>query len=62
MGTPGVAVRTRDNFVPNRINAFLYARNAAAYAEKNFRLWSDGDFIAEVEREEARLRQAAESA
>jgi carbonic anhydrase/acetyltransferase-like protein (isoleucine patch superfamily) len=61
MGTPGVVVKTRDNFISNRINAFIYARNAAAYSENNFRLWSDSAFIAEVEREDSRLRRANES-
>jgi carbonic anhydrase/acetyltransferase-like protein (isoleucine patch superfamily) len=55
MGVPGKVTRTRDNFVANRLNAFLYWRNAQAYAAGDERIWSRETFEAEMRAEEARL-------
>ncbi len=55
MGTPAKVVRTADNFVANRLNAWLYHRNAQAYAQGNHRAWTGPDFEAEREAESARL-------
>lgn len=55
MGTPAKVVRTADNFVANRLNAWLYHRNAQAYAQGNHRAWTGSDFEAAREIEQARL-------
>jgi carbonic anhydrase/acetyltransferase-like protein (isoleucine patch superfamily) len=55
MGTPGKVVRTQNNFVRNRVNAFLYYRNALAYASGDHRAWQSASFPAEVEAEVHRL-------
>jgi len=55
MGTPAKVVRTADNFVANRLNAWLYHRNALAYAQGNHRAWTGAAFEAAREAERARL-------
>ncbi|MFN3522130.1 MAG: gamma carbonic anhydrase family protein [Phenylobacterium sp.] len=55
MGTPGQVTRYRDNTLANRLNAFLYLRNAQAYAMGEYRLWSTPQFIGEMAAERARL-------
>lgn len=57
MGTPAKVVRTADNFVANRMNAWLYHRNALAYAAGNHRAWSGVEFDAAREAERARLER-----
>lgn len=44
MGAPAEVRRTKDMSVPNRVNAYYYARNAAAFAAGDFRVWSRDDF------------------
>jgi carbonic anhydrase/acetyltransferase-like protein (isoleucine patch superfamily) len=53
-GVPGRVVAERDNYVANKLNAFMYFRNAQAYAAGNHRLWADPAF--EIERDRARAR------
>lgn len=57
MGVPGAVVRVQNNFVRNRMNAFVYYRNALAYAAGNYREWERSSFqadaIAEMERLQA---------
>ena len=55
MGIPGAVTKCRDSSVTNRLNAFIYRRNAEAYAEGNYRLWDDPQFIAKLAREKLRL-------
>jgi carbonic anhydrase/acetyltransferase-like protein (isoleucine patch superfamily) len=55
MGTPAKVVRTADNFVANRLNAWLYHRNALAYAAGNHRAWDGAEFEAARTAEQARL-------
>ena len=55
MGAPGAVTKTRDNAIANRMNAFLYWRNAQAYAQGDYRLWSKEGFRAEMAAEHARL-------
>lgn len=57
MGAPGQVTRTRDNTVANRMNAFLYWRNAQAYSAGDYRLWSRPDFVGEMAAERARLME-----
>ncbi len=60
-GVPGKVLKTRDNFVANRLNAFMYHRNALAYARGEHRVWSDPTLLAEFAHEEARLRTAQQA-
>jgi carbonic anhydrase/acetyltransferase-like protein (isoleucine patch superfamily) len=55
MGAPGQVTKTRDNSLANRLNAFLYRRNAEAYAQGDYRLWSRDSFRAEMAAERTRL-------
>jgi carbonic anhydrase/acetyltransferase-like protein (isoleucine patch superfamily) len=55
MGIPAKVTRTRDNFVANGLNAFLYWRNAESYAAGDERLWSRESFQTELRAEEGRL-------
>ena len=58
MGSPGVVKSTRDCSLQNRMNAFLYRRNAEAYAKGDYRLWSSEGFRAEITAERRRLMAA----
>jgi carbonic anhydrase/acetyltransferase-like protein (isoleucine patch superfamily) len=64
MGAPGKVTRTQNNFIPNRLNAYLYYRNALAYAEGRYREWDSASFpvdvAAEIGRLEDELKQMAE--
>ncbi|HEX7948252.1 MAG TPA: hypothetical protein VF495_26540, partial [Phenylobacterium sp.] len=55
MGTPGKVVRERNNAVANALNAWMYARNAEAYARGEHRLWSQPEFLAAQKVERDRL-------
>ncbi|HRD76711.1 MAG TPA: gamma carbonic anhydrase family protein, partial [Hyphomicrobiaceae bacterium] len=46
MGTPGKVVRTIDSRAANRLNAWLYHRNAEHYARGLHRAWDGADFEA----------------
>jgi carbonic anhydrase/acetyltransferase-like protein (isoleucine patch superfamily) len=48
MGSPAEVKRTRDASGPNRVNAFYYRKNAEAFANGEFRVWSRADFQAEA--------------
>lgn len=56
MGAPGKVVRERDNAAANAMNAWMYARNAAAYARGEHRLWASADFAEASRAERARLQ------
>ena len=60
MGTPGKVVRTENNYVRGRLNAYLYHQNALAYAAGNYRAWDAPDFPAQVMREMHRLHNELE--
>ncbi|HJV81437.1 gamma carbonic anhydrase family protein [Noviherbaspirillum sp.] len=55
MGTPGKVVRAQNNFVRNRLNAFMYYKNALAYAAGRYREWARPEIPAEVMAEMQRL-------
>lgn len=55
MGAPATVRSTRDNRIANRMNAWIYWRNAQAYAVGDHRLWSRPEFHAERAAELARL-------
>ena len=44
MGTPAKVVRSRNNFVANRLNAMMYHRNALCYANGDHRAWDGPEF------------------
>jgi carbonic anhydrase/acetyltransferase-like protein (isoleucine patch superfamily) len=46
MGSPATVKVERDNHQANRINAWLYNRNAQFYAQGRHDAWSDADFDA----------------
>ncbi|WP_417513410.1 gamma carbonic anhydrase family protein [Minwuia sp.] len=45
VGVPAAIKATRNNELPNRMNAFLYYENAIAYAQGNYRRWSEESFL-----------------
>jgi carbonic anhydrase/acetyltransferase-like protein (isoleucine patch superfamily) len=49
IGAPAKVIRTRNNYVPNRFNAWLYAENAKAYRAGEHRRWDRPDFAAEAD-------------
>lgn len=55
MGTPAKVVRSADNWVANRLNAWLYHRNAQHYARGEHRAWHGDDYEAAKAAEKARL-------
>jgi len=55
MGAPGKAVKVRANAVANAFNAWMYLKNAEAYARGEHRLWSTPEFAAAAREEQARL-------
>lgn len=48
MGTPAKVVRTRNNFVANKLNAMLYYRNAVCYARGDHRGWEGAAYEAQM--------------
>ncbi|NEX62264.1 gamma carbonic anhydrase family protein [Noviherbaspirillum galbum] len=54
-GVPGKVTRTQNNFVRNRINAYMYFRNAIAYRGGDFRDWAKENMPAELMAEMQRL-------
>ncbi|OYU69768.1 MAG: gamma carbonic anhydrase family protein [Alphaproteobacteria bacterium PA2] len=59
MGAPGAVTKTRDNTIANRLNAFLYLKNAQGYAVGDYRVWSKVEFRTEMAAERARLMAGA---
>ena len=54
-GAPGKVVKTRNNYVDNRLNAFSYHFNALAYARGDHRAWASEAYQQGWEAERARL-------
>jgi carbonic anhydrase/acetyltransferase-like protein (isoleucine patch superfamily) len=48
VGTPAVVTKTRDNYVANKMNAWMYLINAQAYAKNDYRVWSSDWFKKEA--------------
>jgi carbonic anhydrase/acetyltransferase-like protein (isoleucine patch superfamily) len=48
MGTPAKVVRTKNNFVANKLNALMYWRNALCYAKGDHRGWEGPQFAAQM--------------
>lgn len=55
MGTPAKVVRTANNYVANRMNAWVYHWNARHYAKGDFRGWDSPEFTAARAAERERL-------
>jgi carbonic anhydrase/acetyltransferase-like protein (isoleucine patch superfamily) len=55
MGTPAKVVRTANNWVANRLNAWLYHRNAQHYARGEHRAWDGTEYETAKAAELARL-------
>lgn len=41
MGMPAQVTKTRNNWIANRFNAFLYEQNAVAFSRGEHRVWAD---------------------
>ena len=54
-GVPGKVIKERNNFIDNRINAFVYYRNALAFARGEHREWSSDAYHAALVAERAKL-------
>lgn len=54
-GVPGKVIKERNNFIENRINAFVYYRNALAFARGEHREWSSDDYCNALAAERAKL-------
>lgn len=48
MGAPGKVRRQSNSFVANRMNAWMYHRNALAYASGDYRVWDSATLRAEM--------------
>jgi carbonic anhydrase/acetyltransferase-like protein (isoleucine patch superfamily) len=48
MGTPAKVVRTKNNFIANKLNALMYWRNALCYAKGDHRGWEGPQFAAQM--------------
>jgi len=48
VGTPAKVIKTRNNWVRNRFNAWLYAINAEAYGAGEHRRWDGETFLVEA--------------
>lgn len=61
VGSPGKAIKTQNNYVRGRLNAFLYYRNALAYARGQYREWDQPESVKAVSEEIARLNKALQA-
>jgi carbonic anhydrase/acetyltransferase-like protein (isoleucine patch superfamily) len=61
MGTPAKVVREANSFIPNRVNAMLYHRNAIAYAKGEHRAWDGPEYEAEMERWQSEAQRELEA-
>lgn len=61
VGSPGKVIKTQNNYVRGRLNAFLYYRNALAYARGQYREWDQPESVKAVSEEIARLNKALQA-
>jgi carbonic anhydrase/acetyltransferase-like protein (isoleucine patch superfamily) len=61
VGSPAKVIRTQNNWLPNRLNAAFYHRNALAYAKGDHRAWDGPEFEAWLAETMARLQREAEA-
>lgn len=55
VGAPAKVVRQRDNRGANRLNAWLYHRNAQAYKENNHRAWDGEEYARWLEQKKREI-------
>ncbi|WP_430398857.1 gamma carbonic anhydrase family protein [Ferrovibrio sp.] len=55
VGAPGKVIKTQNNYVRNRLNAYLYYRNALAYKQGQYREWDQPETLKAIGEEIARL-------
>lgn len=55
MGAPASVKRVQNNYVRNRLNAFLYHQNGVAYAKGHYRAWDGEDMAKTINEEIKRL-------
>jgi carbonic anhydrase/acetyltransferase-like protein (isoleucine patch superfamily) len=60
-GVPGKVQRSQDNFIGNRMNAFLYHQNGLAYAQGEHRVWDGPDFAKKRAEEIKRLEELSQT-
>lgn len=56
MGTPGKVVRTQNNYARCRLNAYMYYRNALAYARDEHREWASAESAEAINTEIKKLQ------
>lgn len=56
-GTPAKVIAQRNNFVANRLNAMAYFDNGLAYAQGNYRVWSEEAQSQRMEERKAELEK-----
>lgn len=61
MGTPGKVVRTQNNYVRCRANAYMYYRNAVAFEKGEHREWASEDCLKGLNEELAQLQKDLEN-
>lgn len=54
-GVPAKVIGNRNSYVENKLNALAYHENALAYANGNYRRWSDPEYKAIMEQHQAKL-------
>lgn len=57
VGAPGKVIKTQNNYVRCRMNAFLYYRNALAYARGEYREWARPEGMQAIAAEIKRLNE-----
>jgi len=55
VGAPAKTIKTVNNYVRNRLNAYLYYRNALAYRQGQYRDWDQPETVKAIGAEIARL-------
>jgi len=55
VGAPAKPIKTVNNYVRNRLNAYLYYRNALAYRQGQYRDWDQPETVKAIGAEIARL-------
>lgn len=48
VGSPAKVIKEQNNYVRNKLNAWLYWKNALAYAKGDYRAWDGPDYAKEV--------------
>jgi carbonic anhydrase/acetyltransferase-like protein (isoleucine patch superfamily) len=61
MGMPAKVVRSVNSFVPNKVNAMLYWRNARLYAAGDHRAWDGPEFEAEMRKHQQEAEREFET-